>query len=278
MTTVSAQTTVSVGGVSLTRATTGNAGNSGPAVKTWVNARISIAPNATNAVGEPHTFTVTLEVDPGTGTFGPAAGEHVDVTLTDSNGAAHTAPTGSCTNAGANTNAAGQCTITFSSPSAGQVTAHATSTLSVNGSAPFTVATDGTAGNSGDAVKTFVNANIQINPPTATNPVGTTHVLTITVNAINGTLAAGTATASIVSGPGSFVGSPTCNYAGGGADCQLHRDDHLVRGGHDGRLRDLEHLGRRRVDHADHQHRGQHRGRRQRERPEDLGVAEPPAV
>ncbi len=94
MTTVSAQTTVSVGGVSLTRATTGNGGNSGPAVKTWVNARISIAPNATNAVGEPHTFTVTLEVDPGTGTFGPAAGQHVDVTLTDSNGAAHTAPTG----------------------------------------------------------------------------------------------------------------------------------------------------------------------------------------
>jgi len=217
VTTVSAQTTVSVGGVSLTRATNGNGGNSGPAVKTWVNARISIAPNATNAVGEPHTFTVTLEVDPGTGTFGPAAGQHVDVTLTDSNGAAHTAPTGTCTNAGANTNAAGQCTITFSSPSAGQVTGHATSTLSVNGSAPITVSTDGIAGNSGDAVKTFVNANIQINPPTATNPVGTTHVLTITVNAINGTLAAGTATASIVSGPGSFVGSPTCNYAGGGA-------------------------------------------------------------
>src|SRR5262249_29116587 len=60
-----------------------------------------------------------------------------------------------------------------------------------------------------------VDANIQINPPTATNTVGTTHTLTITVNSLGGNLTAGTATASIVSGPGSFVGSPTCSYAGG---------------------------------------------------------------
>ena len=39
------------------------------------------------------------------------------------------------------------------SNSAGTVTAHATTTLSVAGSAPFTVATDGAAPNSGDAVK-----------------------------------------------------------------------------------------------------------------------------
>src|SRR5262249_34543578 len=74
-----------------------------------------------------------------------------------------------------------------------------------------------------NANKTWVNANIQITPATATNPVGTTHVLTITVNALNGTLASGTATASIVSGPGSFVGSPTCSYTGGGttASCTV---------------------------------------------------------
>src|SRR5262249_59095122 len=58
----------------------------------------------------------------------------------------------------------------------------------------------------------------------ATNPTGSNHVLTITVNAINGTLDAGqhTATASIVSGPGSFVGSPSCTYTGGAAtaSCQ----------------------------------------------------------
>ena len=64
-----------------------------------------------------------------------------------------------------------------------------------------------------------VDANIQISPGSATNPTGTNHVLTITVNAVGGTLGAGphTATASIVSGPGSFVGSPSCTYTGGAA-------------------------------------------------------------
>src|SRR5262249_42736332 len=131
-TVVSASTTVSVGGVSLTRATGDSHVGDGPnAAKTWVNARISIAPNATNEVGQPHTFTVTLEKDAGTGTFVAAAGEHVTVTLTDSNGAAHSAPTGSCTTSGPNTDANGQCTITFTSPSAGKVTGHASATLSV---------------------------------------------------------------------------------------------------------------------------------------------------
>lgn len=65
-------------------------------------------------------------------------------------------------------------------------------------------------------VSPAVDANIQINPPTAANEVGTQHTLTITVNAVGGTLGAGTATAEIVSGPGEFVGDDFCNYAGGG--------------------------------------------------------------
>ena len=78
-------------------------GGSGPATKVWVAARISIAPNATNEIGQPHTFTVTLEKDSGTG-FGPAANEHVAVTLTPSGGATHSsAATGTCTNSGPNT-------------------------------------------------------------------------------------------------------------------------------------------------------------------------------
>src|SRR5262249_54572692 len=103
---VRATTTLAVAGVSLTRTTNdGKAGDSVDAQKVWVapRAQIAIAPSATNEVGHAHTFTVTLQKDLGNGTFVPAAGEHVDVTLTDSNGAAHTAPTGSCTTAGANT-------------------------------------------------------------------------------------------------------------------------------------------------------------------------------
>src|SRR5439155_7511155 len=67
-TTVKASTSVDVGGVTLNRATgDGKAGDSLDATKKWAAARISIAPNATNEIGQPHTFTVTLEKDPGTG-------------------------------------------------------------------------------------------------------------------------------------------------------------------------------------------------------------------
>jgi len=73
-------------------------------------------------------------------------------------------------------------------------------------------------------VKTFVDANIQISPLTAVNPVSTTHTLTGHVNvnpgsgfvnAPNGT----TITFSITGGPGSFVGSPTCTTTGGTGSC-----------------------------------------------------------
>src|SRR5262249_46686056 len=64
VTVVNASTTVSVGGVVLTRSTgDANVGDGPNAQKTWVNARITIAPNATNEVNHAHTFTVTLEKD-----------------------------------------------------------------------------------------------------------------------------------------------------------------------------------------------------------------------
>src|SRR5262249_32442383 len=155
-------------------------------------------------------FTVTLWKDTGSG-FVPASGEHVDVTLTNSNGATHTVPTGSCTNAGPNTDLNGQCTITFTSPTPGQVTGHATSTLTLNG-VTITVATDGVAPNSGDAVKTFVDANIQITPAMAANQVGSNHTLTGHVNVNDGTGPftnapdGTTITFTKVAGPGGFVG------------------------------------------------------------------------
>ena len=91
--------------------------------------------------------------------------------------------------------------------------------------------TAGCTVNCANAAKSWVDAFIQITPQNATNAVGTNHVLTITVNATDGgVLAAGTATASIVTPPsttGSFVGSPTCNYTGGAATATLHGHDHL---------------------------------------------------
>ncbi len=46
--------------------------------------------------------------------------------------------------------------------------------------------TDGVAPNSGDAVKTYVDANIQITP-NGVNPVGATHTFTAHVNVNTGT-------------------------------------------------------------------------------------------
>jgi hypothetical protein len=71
-----------------------------------------------------------------------------------------------------------------------------------------------------------VDANIQITPATATNPVGTNHVLTCHINVNDGTglanAPAGTVcTASIASGPGSFVGSNQCTTAGTTGSCTV---------------------------------------------------------
>src|SRR5204863_336736 len=87
----------------------------------------------------------------------------------------------------------------------------------LTGQGSVTRTTNGTGGNSGTASKTWADATIAITPATATNAVGTNHTLTITVTAVGTTIGNGTATASITSGPGSFVGSPTCSYTSGGA-------------------------------------------------------------
>ena len=85
-------------------------------------------------------------------------------------------------------------------------------------------------------------------------------MLTITINALGGTIDAGphTATASIVSGPGSFVGGNTCTYTGGAATatCTVTITSAVDRD--DGRLRDLRHPGQRPDDHPHDEHRGEH--------------------
>ena len=121
--------------------------------------------------------------------------------------------------------ASATCTVTITSATTGTTVVSATSAIPVNGQTitrTTSTALNTAAGGSGNASKLWC----QSPRPTSrsrrrrdTNPVGTNHVLTITINAINGTIDAGphTATASIVSGPGSFVGSPTCTYTGGAA-------------------------------------------------------------
>ena len=166
-----------------TVSTNGVAPNSGPAVKTFVDAKIAITPDATNRVGAPHTFTVTLMKNIGDGNgFVAFSGAHVNFSLTDSNGAASVlnAAASTCDDAGANTDSSGQCLIMFTSNSAGKVTGNASWTGTLGTPSAFTVSTNGVAPNSGPAVKTFVDAKIAITP-NATNEVGHPHTFTVTL-------------------------------------------------------------------------------------------------
>jgi hypothetical protein len=223
-TTVSAHTDVNVGGTVLHRDTNGVGANSSPAQKLWANASITIAPGATNEVGQPHTFTATLFFDTGNGPQ-PAANQTVTVTLTPANGASPV-PAGPFT---LTTDANGRVNVTFTSATPGTVTGHASWTGSVSGSAPFTVQTDGVAPNSADAVKTFVDAYIEISPPVASNPLNVTHTYTAHVfvnsassaaysNAPDGTIVTFTLLPGSV---GHFTGGNTCTTSGGTGTCTI---------------------------------------------------------
>ena len=145
----------------------------------------------------------------------------------------------------------------INSSTAGKVTAHASSTLSVAGSAAFTVQTDGVAPNSGNAVKTYVDANIQITPATANNPVSTNHTLTGHVNVNDGqgggyvNAPNGTQITFALQNSGGasagFVGNNFCLTTGGTR--LVHGADQLVHDGDDDDQRDHDGLGRRRLAH-----------------------------
>jgi uncharacterized repeat protein (TIGR01451 family) len=173
-----ASTTFSVEGVTLTRATGDiHAGDSGPVTKFFEDANISIAPNATNAVGQPHTFTVTVLDNAGDGNgYVPAANEPVTVTLTSTNGA-NAVPS---TPLSGTTNASGQFQVTFTSATAGQVIGNASTTFTLNGVTLTRATGDSRTGDSGPATKTFVDERISI-APNATNAVGQPHTFTVTV-------------------------------------------------------------------------------------------------
>ena len=227
--TIHAAVSFDVSGVTLSRETDGLGQNSGDATKVYVDASISISPNAVNVVSDPHTFTVTVMEDDGSGSgFQAAAGEHVDFSLTDSNGAVSVldATASTCDDAGPNTDAFGQCTIVFTSDTGGIVTGHASSSVQVGGLSLFR-STDGNAPNSDDAVKRFVDAMLSLTPGEAANQVGATHTITaflqIDSGDGNGFVAAPDGEEidfAIDSGPGVLV-PDSCLTTGGTGTCSV---------------------------------------------------------
>ena len=220
VTTVRASTTVVVGGVSISRATgDANAGDSANGVKTWVEANIQISPpTATNKIGDPHVLTGHVNVNTGSGFTNAPAGTVINFSIVSGPGSLSAA---SCTTIGTT----GSCTVTLNSSTPGVTTVHASSTLSVSGQT-VTVQTNGIGANSGDAVKTWVDANIQISPLTATNQLGDPHVFTGHVNINTGTggyvnAPAGTViNFTIVSGPGT-LSAPSCTTVGTTGSCSV---------------------------------------------------------
>src|SRR5262249_458512 len=189
---------------------------------TVVDANISISPaTATNPLRATHVLTITVNGPGGNSDAGPHT-----ATATIVSGPGSFVGGNTCTYTGGGPTAS--CTVTITSAAVGTTVVSATSDIPVGGVTITRItgtAVNTAAGGSDNANKTWVNANISITPATATNPVNTNHVLTITVNAINGTIDPGphTATATILSGPGPFVGpnSPTRPCADLSASCTV---------------------------------------------------------
>jgi len=176
--TINASVTFNVGGVSITRATNGNSGplGSGPITKDYVNAKISITPaEDTNAVNDPHTFTVKVQQDTGSG--------WTDVSGAIVNAIASPTPTSfDKTDCLASTDSNGECSLILNSSVTGIFEVRARTTINVGG-VEFKLETNGNSDNSAPAEKTYVNARISITPRDDTNPINESHNFIVKVEA-----------------------------------------------------------------------------------------------
>ena len=206
--TANATAQLTIGTAVLTRSTgDGISGDSGPAVKNYVSGSISIAPSATNEVGHAHVFTVTVTQNPGSATA--AATANVTYSVTPTPGTISS----TCGTSVPFVGNTATCTITINSTTAGTFTANATATFTVGG-VVVTRTTDGTGGDSGPAVKQYVDANIAISPLTANNAVNQPHVFTVTVTEFPaGDAPATTANVTYNVTPAPTSISSTCNSA-----------------------------------------------------------------
>jgi len=199
--TANATAEVTIGGVEFDLATNG-AGGSGPAVKVYVDADISVAPDGVNAVGDPHTVTGHVDIHDGTAEKNAPAGTLIEFKIESGPG---TLTAAGCTTVGDT----GSCSVTLNSGTAGVSVVSAASKVNVSG-VVFDLKTDGQAGNSGNLTKRWVDGFITIGP-SAVNPLNQEHVFTVTVTAIPSgasPVAIGPITTSVTPAPGTQ--STTC--------------------------------------------------------------------
>ena len=156
------------------RSTGGNSGPNGTdsAIKYYVDAYITIGPDATNSVGDPHTFTVTVYQDDGRPAADPLGDgttgfrlvvgkEPVSVALTGTGGA-FPVLTGDGDECGApGGTVLGVCDVTFTSATAGTVKGHASVTFTLDGVSLTRQTGADLLPNSVDATKIFVAGSIR---------------------------------------------------------------------------------------------------------------------
>jgi hypothetical protein len=157
----SATSNVNVTGTIIPVSTDGVDPNSGNATKLYVDAKISIGPNATNIVGEAHNFTINVMKDAGDGS-GFVAVDNQLVNVTYSGTIA--TPDDSCM-----TNSTGHCIVTVNSLVNGTIIATATSEIEVGG-INVTRTTDGSGNNSYPAQKDYITLSFDFE--TDSNPNG----------------------------------------------------------------------------------------------------------
>ncbi|MDQ1374100.1 MAG: hypothetical protein QOJ09_1438, partial [Actinomycetota bacterium] len=197
--------------VTITRSTSGTHGpnGSGPATKTYVDARITVGPNGLNEVNDHHTVTGKVETKDGNGAWTPApAGTTIDFAKVGGPGGFVAAS--SCNTIGAT----GACTVQITSPDVGSTVVNATATVTVHGvsltrSTDAKVAPNGPGG-SGNMTKKWADASIKV-VETAVNEVNHAHEFTVTATAhrpANETVTFDSITPSVVPTPGNQ--SSTC--------------------------------------------------------------------
>ena len=201
--TANAAATVTIGGVVFNLKTDGTGNNSGPAVKTYVDARISVGPDGVNAVGDPHPVNAHLEINDGSGWKDAPAGVQIDLVKLSGPG---DLSANSCI-----TDSDGECSATLNSATTGTTVVSASATVDVL-TVALTRSTNSNAGPGGsdNLVKHWVNASITITPD-GINPVGSAHTFTITVTAggvAAGAVSFGAITTSVSPAPDSQ--SDTC--------------------------------------------------------------------
>ena len=172
----------------------------GPAVKRYVDARISIDPDDVNRVSDPHTFLVQIQADFGDGNdFVNVNDESVTVSLTNNGAVASLVSPGDLCAGGTGNDPAGpggvppaegvgQCSVTFTSNSPGTVTGNASAIVTLNttpNNVNLSVSTADANSPTGSAIKRFVDARISIDPDDV-NGIGEPHTFTVLVEANSG--------------------------------------------------------------------------------------------